>query len=214
LCVTPDFNKKYIYFAASYQPEASTATNAGAYKSFLLTLDMLSNIIPNDWVIYYKENPTTFSNSHLTKGAKQRNKYYYERINTYKNINLVSSDISTFDLIDYSQVVATVSGTVAWEAAIRGKPALSFGSAWYMGCKSIFKIKTMQDAREALKLIIDGFNPEQKDIERYAAAIEKVAVKSMLLRDFYTEIEKCVDQDYELARIANAIKKAHEKHYS
>lgn len=213
LCVEPDFKKKYLYFAAPYQPEAVTGTNAGVYVDLFLVLDILSSVLPEDWVIYYKENPTTFDRSPWAKGALRRDKYYFQRVNAYKKVQLVSFDISTFKLIDGAQAVATVSGTVAWEAAVRGKPALSFGSAWYMGCKSIFWIKTLQDARDAMKKIVNGYTPDQADIERYAAAIEKVAVKGMIHRNFDENIKKCKDPKYEMERIGKALYKAYERHY-
>ena len=64
-CVEPDYAKKYLYFAATYQPEAVTATNAGVYDDLFLALDILSYSIPDDWVILYKENPMIFSASPL-----------------------------------------------------------------------------------------------------------------------------------------------------
>jgi len=213
LCVEPDFKKNYIYFAAAYQPEARTNTNCGIYEDQFLVLDILSSIIPKDWVIYYKENPSTFENSPWAKGALRRDKYYFQRVNAYKNIELISSEISTFKLIDRAQAVATVGGTVAWEAAVRGKTALSFGSVWYMGCKSIFQIHTLQDAKDAMEKIHKGWKPDQADLERYATAIDKVAVKGMIHRDFKENIKKCKDPKYEMNRIAKALYEAYESFY-
>jgi hypothetical protein len=213
LCVEVDWNKKYLYFAASYQPEASTATNAGIYEDFFLVLDILSEVIPDDWVIYYKENPTIFRSAPSNKGSLKRDKYYYDKISTYKNVEMVSVELSTFDLIDNAQVVCSVSGTVSWEAAVRGKPSMSFGNAWYLGCKSIFWIKTFHDAQKAINMIVDGYIPDKLDIERYAASIEKIAIKGMLHRNFYREVEKCKNPELELVRIAEGIKNAHDVHY-
>ena len=180
LCVEPDLNKKYIYFPASYQPEALTEVNAGVYHNLFLVLDILSYVLPKDWVIYYKENPVIFDRAPWIKGALRRDKYYFQKIDSYQNIKMISATYNTFKLIDSAQAVATVSGTVAWEAVLRGKPAISFGSAWYMGCKSIFWIKTLKEAEEAMKKIEVGFVPDQQDIERYAASVEAATVKGMI----------------------------------
>jgi hypothetical protein len=211
LCITPDFEKKYLYFAASYQPEATTSPNAGVYEDFFLVLDILSSIIPDDWVIYYKENPTTFNASPWAKGSLRRDKSYFERLNAYSNIQLVSSSTATFTLIDEAMAVATVSGTVAWEAALRGKPALAFGNAWYMGCKSILHISSREDAKIALEKILAGYVPEQGELDRYAAAIEKVAVKGMIHRKFHDNIKNCEDPGHEMKRIAEAVAQVYDK---
>jgi hypothetical protein len=208
----PDLNKKYIYFAASYQPEAVTTTNAGAYYDLFLVLDILSSIIPDDWIIYYKEHLYTFLDP-LGKGNLRRDKYYFQRVNNYKNVQIISPDISSFSLINMSQAVASVSGTVAWETVVRGKPALSFGSAWYMGCNSIFWIKTLQDAKEAIKKIVNGYTPDQEDIEHYAASAGKVAVKGMIHYQFDKNIQSCKDPEYEMERIATALYNAYKQYY-
>lgn len=210
-CVQPNYEKKYLYFAAPYQPEAVTATNAGVYEDVFLVLDILSTVIPEDWAIYYKEHPSTFVDSF--KGALRRDKYFYDKIRLYNNVVMIPSKTDTFNLIDHSHAVATMAGTVAWESALRGKPSLSFGSAWYQGCKSIFTIKTLQDAQDAINKIDSNYIPDQDDLERYAASIERVAVKGMVHRNFHREIEKLSDPKVELQRIGKAIYDAYDRCY-
>jgi len=50
--VSPDFNEKYIYFAGPYQPEVMSNLYAGVYEDIFLILDMVSQIIPDNWLIY------------------------------------------------------------------------------------------------------------------------------------------------------------------
>ncbi|KKM16918.1 hypothetical protein LCGC14_1680950, partial [marine sediment metagenome] len=73
-CDQLDFKKRYIYFAAPYQPESSTCPNAGVYEDLFLVLDILSASIPDDWTIYYKEHPTTFFGG--ARGSLMRNRYF------------------------------------------------------------------------------------------------------------------------------------------
>ena len=72
----------------------------------------------------------------------------------------------------------------------------------------------MQDAQKAIDKILNGYKPDPDDIERYAASIEKVAVKGMIHRDFQQEIKKCNDPQFEMERIAKAIYMAFDRHYS
>jgi hypothetical protein len=211
LCVVPDFERNYVYFAAPYQPEAVTATNAGVYDDLFLVLDILASVLPDNWIIYYKEHPNTFSRATWAKGALRRDRYYYERLIVNEKIQLVNSEIETFRLIDNAKVVATVSGSVAWEAAVRGRPALSFGVAWYMGCKSIFKIETLQDAKTAMEKILNGYLPDQADVDRYANAIAQVGVKGMIHHDFHWRIKECSNPRYEMERMAEALYLANEQ---
>ena len=205
-----NFKRKYIYFASQYQPEASTSLLGGYYENFFLVLDILSAVIPDDWIIYYKENPRIFSKSIYAKGSLARDMHYYERLAKYSNVKMISENTNTFDLIDNAQVVSTVTGTVAWEAVVRGVPSMAFSKTWYSGCNSIFSIKTFKDAEEAITKIINGYKPDQSDIERYTAAIEKVASKNILpQKNFDIEITKHEDSEKVITEIAEAFYEAH-----
>lgn len=154
MSVTPDYSKKYLYFAAPYQPEAVSSPNSGVFEDVFIVLDILSASVPNDWLIYYKEHPATFLKGF--RGSLKRNKLFYEKVNSYQNVKIVHKELSTFRLIDASQAVSSISGTVGWESVVRGTPALAFGNAWYFGCKSVHKINTLDDAKNAIKKFVMG----------------------------------------------------------
>jgi len=213
LSVKPDMTTKFIYYAAAYQPEARTNTNCGVYEDQFLSIDILSAVLPENWVIYYKENAYTFDSSPWSKVSEKRDKYYFTRLNSYENVELIPSDTDTFNLIDNSQAVASLGGTVSWEAIVRGKPAFTFGASWFMACKSIFRIESLADARVAMDKILSGYVPNQSDIERYATAIEMTGTKKMLHRDYHENIVKCSQPEREMDRIVEAIMKAYKDVY-
>ncbi|MBI4309139.1 MAG: hypothetical protein HY591_02290 [Candidatus Omnitrophica bacterium] len=207
-CMPPDFKKKYLYFAAAQQPEATTDIHGGVYRDHILVLEILSASVPEDWIIYYKEHPANFYP--LVKSSLRRNRHFYDRIKNLKNVQMVLPETDPFCLIDHSQAVASIAGTTSWEAAGRGKPALFFGNVWYQGCKGLFKIDTLQDCREAVRKIINGHVPDQKEIERYIIAIEKVAMKDLDFRKFAKQV---ISED-ELERIAKELYEAYVRYYA
>ena len=210
-----DNSKKYIYFAAQFQPEATTTEVGSYFENYYLVLDLLSSVIPDDWIIYFKENPTIFSRSPKVARRTTRDENYYKKITKLKKIKLVSIETNTFDLIDNAQAVATVTGTAAWEAVVRGVPSMSFGNAWYSGCASIFSINNINDARVAIKKIINGYKPHQSDIERYTAAIEKVASKNIIpQKNFNIEIAKHENPEKILIKIADEFHDAYLDQYA
>jgi hypothetical protein len=213
ICNKVDFSEKYIYFSASYQPEATTSIMAGPFSDQFLVIDMLSYAIPDDWVIYYKEHPSIFLTSPGRKGSIARSKEYYNKLRKNAKIRLIPAEISSVKLIDNSIFVSTIGGTAGWESVVRGKPVLSFGNSWFHGCKSVFVARSLSDVKAALDRIINGFLPDKNDIERYAAALESMAVKGMIHRDFHKAISKCKNPKYEMERIGDALYKSYQRYY-
>lgn len=153
MVIAPDLKSKYIFFSSSYQPERTTCPDSGYYGDLLLIVDMLSRSIPKDWIVYYKEHPTNFmppDSEHFYRGHMFRSKEFFEKLNSYENVKLVSFTHDNFELIDNAQAVASATGTTSWEAVIRGVPGLIFGNAWFEGCGGTQTIRNQEDLVKAI----------------------------------------------------------------
>ena len=200
-----DLKEKYIYFAAPYQPEAVTSVAAGYYDDVLLAISILSSAMPTDWVVYYKEHPGTFKMNIWRKSSIKRNRWFYSKIDSFDNVKIISHDIETSMLIDNSQAVSTVAGTVGWESIVRSKCAIVFGNAWYSGCKSVFSVSSAKDVSEAIQEIIRGCSVDYADVVRFAAAIEEYSIKGLVHHNFNVEFEKIENKEEHLEQVADAI---------
>lgn len=178
LTKVPDLNQKYIVYFLHFQPERTSLPEALEFSNQWLIIRMISSSLPKDWKLLVKEHPSTYTNHFDTR---YRNSQFYKDIASLNNVLLVPLDFNTFDLIDYSQGIATITGTVGVQALIRKKPVLTFGLASYRKLNNVFNIKTNKDmeafflredinenrAFEDLKSIIaisvSGVNPESKN---------------------------------------------------
>jgi hypothetical protein len=196
--IVPNLDANFIYFSAPYQPEATSYLGGGRYENILLTLKLLSYHCPKGWSIVYKEHPATFFDKF--RGSLKKSTYYYDSICKLKNIQLAPSDFDQFELINNSKAVAVISGTAAWEGAIREKPVISFGQGWYSECKGIMKVSSSQDLIDAIEKIKNGFRPCDEDINDYIAVIKKVAFyfpEHYLIKEFDTgRAEEVADELY------------------
>jgi hypothetical protein len=170
----PDYKNKFIYVPLHYQPECATTPVGDVFADQILMIDILSASIPDDWVIYVKENIIQWN---WEIGRLGRFRDYYKKIKQNKKVYLVPAETSTFDLILNSQAVATVTGTAGWEAILRSKPALVFGSVWYMHCEGAFRVKNTAECRTAVKEISSGFKIDIQKVINFLAAIDKISVR-------------------------------------
>jgi hypothetical protein len=160
----PKYDKPYIYHALHYQPEATTAPLAGPFVDQILITEILSKTgLP----VYVKEHP------HL---SKNRSIAYYQRLLKLPNVRLIDRNEPSYKLIDNSLVIATATGTVGWEAIMRGKPALAFGDIFWQEAPGAFKVGSEQECQKAIQQIQEGWIPDKRKIAIFMKAVEHYVI--------------------------------------
>lgn len=142
-----DFEKDYIYFPLQLQPEISTHPLGGQYVDQALAIEHLSLIVPKGCQIYIKENPKQIN--------FRRSFLFFNRLKKIRNIRMVPSHTSTHRLANHAKCVATVGGTVGWEAICKGKPVINFGSPWYKSLPGNFTFHFNLDVDSIMRYTID-----------------------------------------------------------
>lgn len=159
-----DFNQKYVYFGLHLQPEATTSFFGGKYDDQLLAIENLACMLPDDWKIYVKENPK--------QQDMYRGKSFYERLHLIDKAVLVPMETDTYDLIEHSQFVASITGTMIYEAVCGGKPALMFGHIWYDRLPGVFKYTPDLNVDDIIKYQINHDELQQKIRDFYSTCLE------------------------------------------
>ena len=126
-----DYSQKFIYFALHYQPEKTSVPEGKQYYDQITALEELSNIIPDDFYIYVKENP---KQDEIFRGND-----FFARLRKIKKVKFLPINVSSQYLIDKSQIVGTLTGTVGFEALLCEKPVIVFGYAWYNCLPFVYK---------------------------------------------------------------------------
>ena len=171
LCAQPKFGKQqYIFLPLMFQPERTSCPQGGIFSNQILMLNLLANLVPHGWHVYVKEHPTQFHPNMQNNQA--RSKEFYQAIASFDNVKLIDTAIDPFSLIDNAKAVATVGGTAALEAVLRGKPAIVFGYTYFNDCAGIYPVTSEYEVREAITNIGRGVTIDRRDVERYFSAIE------------------------------------------
>ncbi len=168
----------YVFIALHYQPERNTVPIGGIFADQLLLVKLIAACIPSGWHVLVKEH--NWQLQPFSRGQSSRDEAFYKDLVSIPSVKLVPMSMPSFELIDAATAVATVAGSVGWEAINRGKPALVFGEAWYQYCDGAYRIAEIQDCRRAIEQIQAGEKPDQERVRRFVAAIESVAIHAVL----------------------------------
>ena len=168
-----NLNIKYVYFAMSFQPEATTLSYGDEYDDQILAIEKIDKIIPSDWSILVKEHP--FHSDPFYRGN-----LFYERLKLIKSVTIIpTTKFSNDDLIKNSQFVSTVTGNTGWESIRLLKPVLVFGRPWYLTCPGVKNIDQLDNLGDFIKM-----KWSLKDIKDH---IEKLSLKmgdGLINRDY------------------------------
>lgn len=188
----------FILVALHYQPEETSNPTGGVYSDQTLIIQLLDQNLPEDVTIIVKEHKSQFY-SHQ-ESASGRTGNYYKRISEIsERVKFVSENYDPFELIDSAQAVVTISGTIGWESAIRGTPAIVFGRAWYEQMPRVFKVKTKNDLLAALPQLAQLKNKDlMQEVLKFHADLENSFVlakhyKAYLNNDDVTMTESAIN---------------------
>ena len=113
-----------------YQPERTTMPEGGDFSNQLAAVYTLHSVLPDGWRLAVREHPATFYGPGPYRRAF-RDPIIYDALDSLPNASLVPMSTTPFELIDSSQLVVTVTGTVGMQSLCRGVPVLALGAATY-----------------------------------------------------------------------------------
>lgn len=167
-----DHSQKYIFYSLNFDPDASGNSSRHILESQLVIIKMLSDGLPDGWVLYVKEHPMYLSLN--TNGLEYfiygienyRNKDFYQRINSFPNVKIIETLTDSEKLIEAAQAVVMMQGTNALGAIKHNKPLLMFSDKTPLVlCEDIFCITSFKQCWHTLKKIEQGFSPRYEDFE-------------------------------------------------
>jgi hypothetical protein len=191
---------KYVYFPLHYEPEASTNPEGGIFHDQFIAILNLRRWLPDNICIYVKEHPSQFY-SHSVFGYLGRSAYFYQALSKIKGVKIIALDVDSHSLIKGSIFVATITGTVAVEAAILGKNTIVFGEPWYKGMPNTFQWSANIEYDNFIKKI--PYKPEY--VRSFLHNLYDTSAVPMMLNpsgiDMYPEFE-CNDYQEEEIKCA------------
>lgn len=157
----------YILVSLHYQPEATSCPAGDMFANQLLIVETLLKNTPDSMKIYVKEHPQQFQ-AHMN-GHSCRTKGFYDSLVRNPRVRLMPLEINSFDLMKQAKAVATITGTVGWEAIMHRKPVIVFGLIWYEGFDGVLRITDSASAEKIMDFI-RGYSYDEHSVLSYLKA--------------------------------------------
>ena len=133
----------------SYQPEATSYPDAGIFHNQIEIITKISTIIDKNTNIIVKEHPMQLNllGPFNYKNSQIRDLNVYNKLLKLKNVKLLSQNFDMDEATKKADYTLTINGSVALQSVKNGTPVLTFGHAWYVGCGSIYKLKSILEVK-------------------------------------------------------------------
>lgn len=175
LTVEPVKGEDYILFPLHYQPEETTSPSGDMFVNQLLCIETLLKNTPPTVFIYVKEHPTQYMPQML--GQTCRIKEFYTDLIKNPRIKLMSLELDTYSLMRNAKAVATVTGTVGWEAIMHRIPVIIFGMIWYEKMPGVLRI-TDSNSASKIEDFISHYSYDEQKVLSYLMAFAENSFKA------------------------------------
>ncbi len=177
---TTDLNdlagKAFVFYPLQKEPEATIMQAAPECLSQHATILAVARDLPAGVLLAIKENISAIG---------RRTASFYDQIAALKNVVLLRSDTSSIEAIKQAAATVTIAGTASMEAAILGKPALTFSEHVKWGLLPHVRVVTCESELPSLLrwAVFGPFDAGQarEDGARFLAALKE---SSMNLEGF------------------------------
>ena len=163
----PNLNCNYVFLALHMQPEKTSQPMGLEFDNQFMMVKVISQSMPKGWKLFVKEHPNQF-NVRKVPNRHYRDSIFYKALSQIENVKFIPLEKDSRQLVIKSKMIATLTGTVGWEAITAFKPALVFGESYYMNCGSVRKVTSVNSCKKAIDELLSLSKEDMKsEIYRY-----------------------------------------------
>lgn len=197
----------YVFFPLHTEPEVSLLVYGRPYVNQLEVVRQVALSLPVHMCLVIKEHPWMVGKRSLS---------WYEKLLSIPRVHLVKPDVEARKLIKDASMICVITGSIALEGAILGKPVLTFGDGPFNALPDhmVRQCKSLRDLPGLITHQLTNHHHDESELEAYISTVfqmsESVSLYSVLLKkrnvfspnksEYGTEIEKLTRFLYQEAR--------------
>ena len=173
-------DESFVYFPLQVDPERTISIPAPFYTNQKEIIRYVAKSLPIDYKLVVKEHP-------MQKLRGWRSLSYYKEIKEMPNVEFCHPEVPNETIIKKCSLVVTVTGTSGLEAAINGKPSITFADTIYSELPSVFRVKEL----EKIPLIISEALESKVFTQDVVDYISKIEANSFDLNQTELSLKIC-----------------------
>jgi hypothetical protein len=153
----------FVFYPLHFEPEVSLQVFGRPFQNQIEVVRNLALNIPAGMQVLVKEHPRALGFRPLG---------YYRRLLEIPNVRLVDPRLATHQVVRQANLVAVISGSTGFEAAVLGKPVIIFGTPTYAGLSSdmVRAVGSLHELGAEIRALLSGYRRDEAELERFIAA--------------------------------------------
>ena len=154
-----------VYYPLHIEPESTLMFESQMCDNQMTAIDWLAKTLPGGWLLVVKEHPGA---------TAPRPAGFWAQITGYPNVVVASVMEDSAAIVERARAVAVLNGTVGLQAAVAGKPVISFHPFFIAAALDhVLLARSYEETRTALVRIRDGDLPPVEERLRQGCALHQ-----------------------------------------
>lgn len=175
---TPDWNANFCYYQMHFEPELAMSVLAPFYPDQIHLINQIARSLPVGFDVYVREHREMLNH---------RPKSFYKKLTKMPNVKLIPPEVDLFELLEKAKLVAVITSTAGFEAALLGKQVITFGNVFYNRLSSVTRCEKIEDLPRIIKQKLNAEKIKDEELINYLSAVFKESVSFDLLRFWFRE---------------------------
>ncbi|KKW12501.1 MAG: hypothetical protein UY50_C0006G0016 [Parcubacteria group bacterium GW2011_GWA2_49_9] len=159
---TPDYSEPYAFFPLQLEPEMATTLFSRFYTDQLWLATQAAASLPVGYTLYVKEHPAMYS---------YRTRAFYKKLKNIPNVKLIPPTETGLKVVQHAKIIITLTGTCGWEGVLFGKPAITFGDAFYNIFPSVTKCENIHELPYVVSDLLKDSRHDEKQLIDFLTAL-------------------------------------------
>jgi len=153
----------YVFFPLHTEPEVTLLVYSKPYLNQIEVIRNVSHSLPVGMKLVVKEHPASVGKRPLS---------YYRKILEIPNVRLAAPRLSSRALVSNARLVATIAGSIGWEAILRRRPVVLFGHAPYefLPPSMLRRVGHLEHLGDEIKDLLQSYCYQDNAVLAYVAA--------------------------------------------